>query len=154
MEILAGLHEKVTHFPIAFLAVYPIMELIALVSKKEFFSKAAFLFLFIGVIGALIAVLTGNQAFTINDDWSKQSLKIFDQHEIYANITIWLFTALLILRYFFSVKRKLTNLIHFLILLAGLTGLYFIYQTGSYGGELVKSKYRNSLIEKTTSDSL
>jgi uncharacterized membrane protein len=154
MEILAALHEKVTHFPLAFLAVYPIIELIAFVSKKEFFSKAAFLLLLIGVLGALVAVLTGNQAFTINDDWSKENLKIFDQHEINANITIWLFTILLILKYFLSVKRKLTNVIHILILLAALTGLYFIYQTGSYGGELVKSKYRNSLIEKSPSDSL
>lgn len=154
MEILASLHEKVTNFPIAFLAVYPIIELIAYVSKKEFFSKAAFLLLFIGVIGALIAALTGNQAFTINDEWSKESLNLFDQHEINANITIWLFTILLIFRYFLSVKRKLTNVIHILILLAALTGLYFIYQTGSYGGELAKSKYRNSLIEKSPSDSL
>ncbi|HSL89697.1 MAG TPA: DUF2231 domain-containing protein [Ignavibacteriaceae bacterium] len=154
MEYLAGLHEKVTHFPIAFLAVYPIIELIAVLSKKEFFGKAAFLFLFIGVIGALMAVLTGNQAFTINDDWSKESLRIFNQHEINANITIWLFTALLIFRYFLSVKRKLSNLLHILILLTALTGLYFIYQTGNYGGELVKSKYRNSIIEEKTSDSL
>jgi uncharacterized membrane protein len=50
MEFLAELHPKIVHFPIAFLTIYPVIELIALISKKDFFSKAALLFLLVGVL--------------------------------------------------------------------------------------------------------
>lgn len=140
MEILAGLHEKIIHFPIALLITYPVIELIAFFSKKDFFSKASLLFLFIGVLGALAAVLSGNQSFTLNPDLSEKSMIIFRNHEFYANITMWLFSAILIFRYYLTTKKKLTSKIHLIILLIALSGIYFIYQTGYYGGELAKQK--------------
>ena len=62
MDLLSQLHPKVVHFPIAFFLVYLLLEIIGAVFKKEFFSKAAHLFLFFGVLGALVSVLTGDQA--------------------------------------------------------------------------------------------
>ena len=62
MEFLASLHTKVIHFPIAFLMIYPVMELLFLVTEKEFYSKSAMMFLAIGVFGSFFAVLSGNQA--------------------------------------------------------------------------------------------
>jgi uncharacterized membrane protein len=140
MEILAGLHEKIIHFPIALLITYPVIELIAFFSKKDFFSKASLLFLFIGVLGALAAVISGNQSFTLNPDLSEKSMIIFRNHEFYANITMWLFSAILIFRYYLTTKKKLTSKIHLIILLLALSGIYFVYQTGYYGGELAKQK--------------
>jgi uncharacterized membrane protein len=140
MEIFEGLHEKIIHFPIALLIIYPVIELIAVISKKDFFSKAALLFLIIGVLGALVAVISGNQAFTLNPELSEKSLIIFRNHEFYANITMWLFTAILILRYYLTIKKKLTRKIHLIILLVALSSAYFVYQTGYYGGELAKQK--------------
>ena len=62
MDFLAGLHPKIVHFPIALLSAYALLEIIGIVFKNEFLSKTAHLFLFLGVLGALAAVLTGNQA--------------------------------------------------------------------------------------------
>lgn len=145
MEFLAELHPKIVHFPIAFLTVYPVMELIALISKKDFFSKAALLMLLIGVVFSLIAVLTGNQAFISNQNLSKESIEIFNQHENFANIITWFFTALLIIRYYLVIKNKLTFKFHLLIVLIGISAMYFVYQAGNYGGKLAKSKIYNSV---------
>ncbi|MCK7520140.1 MAG: hypothetical protein MZV64_21810 [Ignavibacteriales bacterium] len=72
MEFLAGIHPKVVHFPIAFLMLYPLMELIFIFTSKRFFSKAAMLFLAIGVIGSLLAVLSGNQAFEMVNELDRR----------------------------------------------------------------------------------
>ncbi len=149
MEFIAGLHEKIIHFPIALLITYPVIEVIAVLSKKDFFSKAAMLLLFFGVLGAIAAVISGNQLFLLNPDLSEKSSIIFRNHEFYANITVWLFAALMILRYYLAVKKKLTGKIHLIILLIALSGVYFVYQTGYYGGELAKQK----LIELTRNSS-
>lgn len=146
MELLAGLHEKIVHFPIALLIVYPLVELIAIITKKDFFSKTAMLFLFIGVVAALGAVLTGNQSFTFNE-WSDEAMSIFQQHEINANITTWLFTALLVFRYFLVARKKLDLKFHLLILFISFAGIYFVYNTGSYGGELAKQKIKDAIIK-------
>lgn len=145
MEFLAELHPKIVHFPIAFLTVYPLIELIAVIGKKDFFSKAALLMLLIGVVFSIFAVLTGNQAFISNQNLSKESIEIFNQHENYANIITWLFTALLIFRYYLVIKNKLSFKLHLLIALIGISAMYFIYQAGNYGGKLAKSKIYNSV---------
>ncbi|MHB9014432.1 MAG: DUF2231 domain-containing protein, partial [Ignavibacteriaceae bacterium] len=62
MEFLAQLHPKIVHFPIALLSTYVLLEIIGVVFKRDFFSKAAHLILLLGVLGALAAVFTGNQA--------------------------------------------------------------------------------------------
>jgi uncharacterized membrane protein len=147
MDFLADLHEKVIHFPIAFLFLYPVVELVALVSKKEFFSKSALIFLTIGVIGAVGAVLTGNQAFIANPKWSQESLDIFYQHQTYANIVTWSFTLILILRFYLASKNKLTFKMHLIILLLALTGMYFVLQVGNLGGQLRESKFNLSVQE-------
>lgn len=144
MEFLAGLHGKIIHFPIALLIIYPIVEFAAFISRKDFFSKTALLFLFIGVLGAVVAALTGNQAFTLNQNLSDVSLDLFSNHELNANITLWLFTALLTTRYYLFVKKKLSLKFHFVILLIALSGMYFVYQTGHYGGELARQKMNDS----------
>lgn len=147
MEFLAGLHSKIIHFPIAFLIVYPFVELTALISKKEFVLKFAQMTLIIGVLGAVGAVLTGNQAFLNNPNLSAESLEIFYEHESNANFTIWIFTALLIFRYYLTIKKKLTLKLHLSIVIIALMGIFFIYQTGSLGGELAKNKIHDSSIE-------
>lgn len=139
MEYLAELHSKIIHFPISFLIIYPIIEIIAFVTRKDFFYKAALLILFIGVLGALGAVLTGNQAFYLNNGLSGKSLELFNSHELNANITVWSFTFLLIIRYYLTIKQKLRPKFHLIILILAIAGMYFVYQTGYYGAELAES---------------
>jgi uncharacterized membrane protein len=145
MEFLAGIHPKVVHFPIAFLMLYPIMELIFLFTAKDFFSKAAILFLAIGVVGSLFAVLSGNQAFEFVRNWSNEGKEIFNSHQTFANLTVWYFSALLVLRYFLFVKKKLNRLIISAIFVLSLLGGYFVYQAGNYGGKLADQVVINSI---------
>jgi|NGEPerStandDraft_6_1074524.scaffolds.fasta_scaffold196707_2 uncharacterized membrane protein len=137
MEFLAQFHPKIIHFPIAFLLVYLLLELLGAIFKKNFFSKAAHLFLLFGVLGALAAVITGNQAENAFEDWNKTTSAILETHSTYANITLWYFTALLVIRTFLVLRKKFSNLFKYLFCLLGIIGTYFIYQTGEHGGEMV-----------------
>ena len=138
MEFLASIHPKVVHFPIAFLMLYPIMELLLIITRKSFFSKAAFLFLVIGVVGSVFAVLSGNQAFELVNSWTNESREIFDKHQTFANLTIWYFLIILIGRYFLFRKQKLNRTIISVLILLSLLGSYFVYQAGNYGGKLAE----------------
>jgi uncharacterized membrane protein len=143
MEFLANLHPKIVHFPIAFLTLYPLMDLLFLISKKDFYSRAALLFLTIGVIGALLAVLSGNQAYLASGNLDKESLTFFNSHQTFANLTVWYFAALLIVRVYMIVKNKLNFKIIILLFVLSLAGVYFALQAGNYGGKLAHSKAKN-----------
>ena len=137
MEFFAQFHPKIIHFPIVFLLVYLLLELLGAIFKKDFFSKTAHLFLFFGVLGALAAVLTGNQAEDAFEGWNKTTSAILETHSTYANITLWYFTALLVIRTFLVLRKKFSNLFRYIFCVLALVGSYFIYQTGEHGGEMV-----------------
>ena len=136
MEFLASIHSKVIHFPIAFLMLYPFLELSFLITRKDFFSKSAMLFLAIGVIGSFFAVLSGNQAFEFIKNWTNSGKEIFNTHQTLANLTVWYFSFLLVLRYFLFIKKKLNAIIISVIFVLSLIGGYFVFQAGYYGGKL------------------
>lgn len=152
MEFLADLHPKIVHFPMAFLMVYPFMELIAIITKKDFFIRTAFIFLLIGVVGAVLAVLTGNQAFIAISQMNDKTLELFNKHEFYTNLTTWFFTALLFVRFYLPAKKRLTQNLHLLILIVAIIGMYFVYQAGNYGGMLAENKIYDLLKEINTSE--
>lgn len=137
MEFLSAIHPKVVHFPVALLLTYFLFEVLALVLKKDFLSKAAHLLLFLGVVGALAAVLTGQQAEEAFEYWNKQSSELLEEHELYANITLWYFTALLILRTFLAFGKKFVGVIKYVIIVLAAVGVYFVFQTGDHGGKMV-----------------
>lgn len=137
MEFLASFHPKVIHFPIAFLLGYFLFELLGIVFKKEFLSKAAHLLLLLGVLGALAAVMTGREAEETFEYWNKQSGELMEEHEMFANLTFWYFTGILVLRTFVTFKNKFVGIVKYAILVLAFVGVYFIYQTGEYGGKMV-----------------
>ena len=138
MEFLAGLHPKVVHFPIALLLTYVILETIGIVFRKEFYQKAAHLLLFLGVIGAFFAVLTGNQAHTAYKYWNESSSQLFNEHQTFANFTVWYFVGLLVVRTYLVVKKNFSSFYKYIILAFAFFGCYLIYQTAEYGGNLIK----------------
>ncbi len=141
MEFLAKIHPEVIHFPIAFLLGYALFEILGIVLKKEFLSKTAHLFLFLGVLGLIAAVLTGNQAKDIahklSTDGVSISFKAINEHEDYANITLWFFAALLILRTMAVIKKKFVSAIKYSFIILSIIGAFLIYETGEHGGALV-----------------
>ncbi|MFZ2322357.1 MAG: DUF2231 domain-containing protein [Ignavibacteriaceae bacterium] len=142
MEFFASIHPKVVHFPLAFLLLYPLIELLAVITKKDFYSKTANLFLLIGTLGAFLAVFTGNQAFSMVKNWDKESLVIFNSHQTFANYTMWFFTGLLALRVYLSIKKKINQKMMIVLFLLSLLGCYLVYQTGNYGGKLAEARIK------------
>ncbi len=137
MEELSHLHPYIVHFPVALLITYVFVELLSVLIKKDFLSKSAHLILFLGIIGAVAAVLTGNQAYNAFGGWNKESLKIFNEHQYYANLSLWYFLGLLILRTYLVIKNKFNLTFRISVLILAILGAYFIFRTGYYGGELV-----------------
>ncbi len=137
MEQLSRLHPYIVHFPITLFTIYFLFELFAILLKKEYLAKGALVILLLGVIGAFGAVLTGNQAFSSFNEWQPASLKIFNEHQTYANITTWYFFALLAGRTYLIIKKKFSFVYHVIILVLAAVGIFLVLQTGYYGGELV-----------------
>ena len=140
MEILSSLHPLVIHFPIAFLLLYFFSALANLYLKNVNLKKISILILFFGVVGGIVSVITGNQAFQIlsNKSWITQYHKYFiEQHELYASITLWYFFAILVLEIFTFLKNKKEIKRQYLFVIFTLLGVYLLYQTASIGGILV-----------------
>jgi len=141
MEFLSQLHPKAVHFPIALFAVYALLEIIGVLFKKDFFSKTAFLILFLGVLAAIVAVLTGNSAADAIHKLNKISLIVpqdaIEEHIDYANFTLWYFAGLLVLRTFVVLKKKFSGAARYWFILLSLIGVFLIYRTGDLGGRLV-----------------
>jgi uncharacterized membrane protein len=141
MELLAQFHPKVVHFAIALLSTYVLLEAIGVLFKKDFFLKAAHLILLLGVLGAVAAVLTGNQAEEVAELWEEKGAIIpfgsINEHKDYANITLWYFAVLLVIRTVLVLKKKFTGYFKYAILVLAIVGAYFVYETGEHGGELV-----------------
>lgn len=140
MELFIELHHKIIHFPIALLFIYPFVELMSFFVKKEFFSFTSLVILIIGVIASLLAVLTGNQAANALSNSSDEIKILFENHQTYANITVWLFTAILFSRIYLQIKKKYSGLLKIILLIISFAGCYFIFQTGDYGGKTAHSR--------------
>ncbi|MCX6171185.1 MAG: DUF2231 domain-containing protein [Ignavibacteriales bacterium] len=147
MEFLSQIHPRIVHFPVAFFIMYFILETFGMILKKDHLVKAAYLLLIAGVFTALIAVLTGNQAYTAAKllIGKKSDLnELIEIHENYATITVWYFSAVLIFRTYLMAKKKIwksitseNNNLKYAFVLLGLIGCYLIYMTGIHGGDLV-----------------
>jgi uncharacterized membrane protein len=141
MEFLAENHPRVIHFAIALLFLYPVLELLALIFKKEYLDKSAHLILFIAVLSAVGAVITGNQAAQVASLWEEQGAIIpfgeINEHQEYANITLWYFTAVLLFRTLLVIRKKYSGVFRYLFVVLAFIGMYFVYETGDHGGNLV-----------------
>jgi len=144
MDFLSTLHPKIIHFPIALFVVYALLELIGVVAKKNDFSKAAYILLLIGMLGAFAAVLTGHQAEDAWKSWTAGSHGLLEEHETFATFSLWYYFLVVILRTAFviqvEVKKKYSDSamkIKTGFVLLALLGCFLIYKTGEYGGKMV-----------------
>ena len=141
MEFLSQLHPKVVHYPIALFIIYALLEIIGALFKRDFFSKSAYLILFIGIVGAIAAVLTGNSAVDTVQQLNKIRtiipLEAVSEHVNYANFTLWYFSGLLVFRSFIVLKKNFSGVIIYSFVILSLIGVFLIYKTGELGGKLV-----------------
>ena len=141
MEFVAKLHPLLVHFPIALLFSYFLLELGGIVFKKDFLHSSALIVLIGGVLFALVSALTGNQAFEYLKPFIKsKTSEVFETielHEQFANITLWYFFVLMVLRIWLILKKRFSFRWKIICLLLGLIGCFLIIKTGLLGGQLV-----------------
>ena len=137
-NFLADIHTKVVHFPVALLATYSVLEIVGIIFKNEFISKSALLILCIGVVTALLAVLTGNSAADNFLYWNAESSAMLFNHQNYATYLAWFSALFCGLRIYIVVKKKFVGLRKYAFLIFALLILFLVYKTGTYGGDLVK----------------
>ncbi|MDH3269086.1 MAG: hypothetical protein OEM46_09570 [Ignavibacteria bacterium] len=137
-NFLADIHPKVVHFPVALLTTYSVLEIIGIVFKKEFITKSALLVLSLGVVTSLLAVLTGHQAAANFVFWTDESLALLNYHQSNATYLLWFSAIVCGLRIFAVIKKKFVGMIKYVFMVLAVVILFLVFQTGTFGGDLVK----------------
>lgn len=130
------LHPMIVHFPIALLIVGFLFDMISLLVKKDFFSRAGLTLLILGTVGVIAAYFSGDMAGDgITETGSlKQAL---ETHENAAQLTLWLMVGASLLRIAFVWMKKYTGALRYIAFVVFLAGIISVARTGFYGGELV-----------------
>jgi uncharacterized membrane protein len=137
---MAELHPLIVHFPIALLSLYIVLEILTYFIKQDSLNHFTTWILLAGIIMAVNAVLTGNQAEQVASPYlgNTPGLKeAVETHEEFATFTLWYFLFLLVVRYFLMQKKKMTRLFKSVLIILALCGGILIFQTGITGGALV-----------------
>ena len=125
------IHPLVIHFPIAFLTIYTVFELVRFqrIIEQPYWFYVKKTLIIIGWAGSIVAAVSGLNAA----GWIIQGQRLFVMHEIFALTTIVLSTTSAI----FYIKNKQSKI---LILLAVLI-LISITITAGLGGAMVKGTH-------------
>jgi len=140
LDTLSKLHPAVVHFPVAFLSLFILFELINQFLNSRELKKYSLIILSLGIIGGIVSVLTGNQSYqflTNNFHLTEHHLQKISDHELFASITIWYFVGILIIQFYFFIKKKNESRVRYLFVIFIILGSILLYYTASIGGELV-----------------
>ena len=130
------LHPVVVHAPVALLIVSAVFELIGRATDGAWWRKAAFAMLIVGVLGAGVAVITGNEA---GEAAEKQGVpeQAVDAHEDIAKWTLWIGIAAVLVRAAAGRAGAARGAVSSLGLLLHLTAAVTVSLAGYRGGKLV-----------------
>lgn len=135
-----NIHPMIVHFPLVLLIFAALFDVAGLILKKfTWLEKSALLLYLLGTIAAGVAFLSGRAASDGLDIPSKV-ISAVNNHADWAEITLWFFIIYTIVRLSFAFGFKLipfAKIIVFPLVLIGLTGIYFLYNTGDRGAKLV-----------------
>src|SRR5690606_30568038 len=133
-----NIHPIIVHFPLVLLIIAVLFDLAGLaLTKFDWIKKSALLLYFLGTIAAAIAFITGNEASNIIDI-PANAFSAVNEHADWAEITLWFFSIYTIVRLSFAIFFKSLKKVFVVpIVLVGIFGIYFLYQTGGHGAQLV-----------------
>jgi uncharacterized membrane protein len=131
------LHPAIVHFPIALLLVAALFAVISLFEKDGFFKKVAFWNLLLGVIGAMIAVVTGlvEEQTLVHDEEVHQ---ILVKHK-FNGLAVMIFSQILLIWYWVR-KNKLGRVEYILWTSLLAIGTAMVIYQGFLGGKMVFDK--------------
>lgn len=129
------LHAILIHFPIALLIIGYFSEIIGLINKKLFFKNVSFYLLIIGVLGVVVAYISGNYA---DDILEMDTLKVpLELHEQAALIVLILSITLILFKAFISVAKLDSTFYSWIGIILFTALIIAITVTGYLGGQLV-----------------
>ena len=130
-------HPYLIHFPIALvLTAFGFYVIFLFTKKAEFHSYAIYSFA-ISLISAFFAGISGEKAVVLQSISDPDTMRIIEQHEFYANLSIWGSIFVMIIWTFGIKKFTMDSPFKWvvLILLSGLAAS--VLYTGRLGGNLV-----------------
>lgn len=131
---MATLHPMAVHLPIAIALLWPLIDLIGLLTKRPDLSRLAIGLLGLGLVTALFGTVTGQAAYDAALDLGRAP-SLLDGHAQDADLVPWLMLLVLALRTGGAAKLGRGAVIAALV--AGVLLAGFVVGVGRSGGALV-----------------
>ncbi|MDZ7725653.1 MAG: DUF2231 domain-containing protein [candidate division KSB1 bacterium] len=130
-------HPMTVHFPIVLLIVATLFKGIAVTFRKQTFAISGSVLLYLGVIGAWLAVYTGTLAdAVVSRDICDPT--VLSTHENNAWLATWLFTGAMGVDLLYSLVRRFrTRAVQALLLVVLVIGSGVLAYVGHLGAQLV-----------------
>lgn len=132
----ATIHPMVVHFTIAILYLAVLTEVIAYFKKDDFYERAGFLLLGLGVLSTIAAGVAG----VVSEHYdviTPAVASLLATHRFFGETTGVIFLIAFVIR--FLTRRQKPGRVVLLALLISVVGLVFVTYTGHLGGTLVYS---------------
>jgi uncharacterized membrane protein len=136
MEFPGAFHPQIVHTPIALIIVGAVFELIGRATDIDWWRKAAFAMLVIGVLGAGAAVLSGQEAGESAEHQGVAESAV-DAHEDIAKVTLWIGIAAVLARALAGRAGRAKAAVGLLALGLHLAAAVTVGIAGYRGGKLV-----------------
>ena len=103
-EFIASTHPFVVHFAVALTIMSALFDLASLFIRRQHLATTGFSLAVTAVPFLLLAVLSGNLAeIYLSPELASTHL---EEHKLFANITVWSFTALALWRAWLAAKKR------------------------------------------------
>ncbi|GAA5520258.1 hypothetical protein LQ318_00915 [Aliifodinibius salicampi] len=137
-EWAPNIHPILVHFPIAIILVAVLMDLLDFFLPDQWWDELKTTILYgIGAISAIAAYYTGSLAAD-SVFLSSGAQTVLNEHSDWALWTVWFFGIYAVLRillhWFQKIDQKMIKIGLFIV---ALPGVFFLYETGDHGAELV-----------------
>ncbi len=142
MPQIGSFHPQIVHFVIGLLGAGVVLRLISLTGKFRFTNPAATTLIVAGTLAALVAVQSGDQAHDVaeripgareavvnHEEWGKRTRNLFIGIAVLELVTLLLSRS--------ERRQRAARVVAMTTGVLSLVGLFFLYETGEHGGELV-----------------
>lgn len=136
-EWAPNVHPIIVHFPIALLILAVMADLLSLLWRQQWLQWAATGLYLVGAVAGLAAFVSGREAAE-SVLLPTAANRVLTDHADWALWTIWAYGVLALVRTVFVWRKQVLAIpIHLAFFCMGVAGMYFLYQTGDHGAQLV-----------------